>query len=150
MNTQNKNIFLSVLYFFLATVLSGVFINNNLSLYSSVNAMLLSGSIAGAKWMIQILAALFLLKELKWIFIRRIGFICFIGSAILFVYYIIDFLKLPLAGISPFIISIGLSVLVMIIMYYAAVKKTGISIAWFLGWILCLAIAILLQVYVVF
>ena len=91
MNPQNKNIFLAIFYFMLATILSGIFINNNTSLYSSENAMLLSGSIAGAKWMIQILAALILLKELKWLFIRRIGFICFIGSAILFVYYIIDF-----------------------------------------------------------
>ena len=150
MNPQNKNIFLAVLYFLLATVLSGIFINNNTSLYSSVNVMILSGSIAGAKWMIQILAALFLLKEKKWDFVRRIGFVCFIGSAILFVYYIIDFLKLQLNGFSPFVVAIGLSVLVMIVMYYLAVKKTGISIAWFLGWMICLAIAILLQVFVVF
>ena len=150
MNPQNKNIFLAVLYFLLATVLSGIFINNNTSLYSSVNVMILSGSIAGAKWMIQILAALFLLKEKKWDFVRRIGFVCFIGSAILFVYYIIDFLKLQLNGFSPFVVAIGLSVLVMIVMYYRAVKKTGISIAWFLGWMICLAIAILLQVFVVF
>lgn len=150
MHPQTKNFLLSVLYFLLATVLSGVFINNNLTLYSSVNAMILSGSIAGAKWMIQILAALLILKELKWIFIRRIGFICFIGSAILFVYYIIHFFKLQLNVISPFIISIGLSVLVMIVMYYIAVKKTELSIVWFWVWMLCLAIAIMLQMFVVF
>ena len=150
MTAQNKNILLSLVYFLLATVVTGIFIANKFWLYSSVNAMILSGCVAGVKWLIQIVAAFVLLKELKWVFIRRIGFVCFIGSVILFVYYIFNFLPLPLGGFSQFILSIGLSVLVMIAMYYRAVKKTGLSIAWFLGWILCLIIAIILQVFVVF
>ncbi|MEO7045621.1 MAG: hypothetical protein ABI091_09975 [Ferruginibacter sp.] len=150
MTAQNKNILLSFVYFLLATVVTGIFIANKFWLYSSVNAMILSGCVAGVKWLIQIVAAFVLLKELKWVFIRRIAFVCFIGSVILFVYYIFNFLPLPLGGFSQFILSIGLSVLVMIAMYYRAVKKTGLSIAWFLGWILCLIIAITLQVFVVF
>lgn len=145
---QNKNFILSFVYFLLATILSGIFIANNAWLYPSEAAMILSGSIAGAKWGIQIVAALILLREKQWFFIKRLGFVCFIGSAILFVYYIFNLL--PLGRFSPFVLSIGLSVLTMIVMYYQAVKKTGLSIAWFLGWILCLVIAILLQVFVVF
>lgn len=150
MTPQNKDAAFAVLYFLLATVISAMFIASNYWLYRNDNAMILSGNIAGAKWLIQIVAALFLLKELKWIFIRRIGFVCFIGSVVLLVYYILNFLPLPLGTFSIFIFSIGLSVLVMIGMYYNAVKKTGLSIAWFLGWIVCLAIAILLQMFVVF
>ncbi len=150
MTPQNKDAAFAVLYFLLATLISAMFIASNYWLYRNDNAMILSGNIAGAKWLIQIVAALFLLKELKWIFIRRIGFVCFIGSVVLLVYYILNFLPLPLGTFSIFIFSIGLSVLVMIGMYYNAVKKTGLSIAWFLGWIVCLAIAILLQMFVVF
>ena len=150
MHPQNKNIFFAFIYFLLATILSGIFINNFQYVYSGASAMLLSGLIAGTKWLLQIFAALLFLKEKKWIFIRRIGFICFVGSAILWVYYLFNIAGFPLAGISPFILSIGLCVLVMIVMYFLAVKKTGISIAWFWGWMLCLATAILLQVFVVF
>lgn len=145
---QNKNFILSFVYFLLATILSGIFIANNAWLYRSEAVMILSGSIAGAKWAIQIVAALILLREKQWLFIKRLGFVCFIGSAILFVYYIFNLL--PLGRFSPFVLSIGLSVVTMIVMYYQAVKKTGLSVAWFLGWILCLVIAILLQVFVVF
>ena len=150
MTPQNKDAAFAVLYFLLATVISAMFIASNYWLYRNDNAMILSGNIAGAKWLIQIVAALFLLKELKWIFIRLIGFVCFIGSVVLLVYYIFNFLPLPLGTFSRFIFSIGRIVLVMIGMYYNAVKKTGLSIAWFLGWIVCLAIAILLQMFVVF
>ena len=150
MTAQNKNIILSIAYFLLATIVTGIFIANKFWFYSSVNAMILSGCVAGVKWLIQILMAFFFLKELKWVFIRRLGFVCFIGSLLLFVYYIFNFLQLPLGGFSQFILSIGLSVLVMIGMYYWAVKKTGVSIAWFLGWFACLIIAIALQVFVVF
>lgn len=88
MTPQNKDAAFAVLYFLLATVISAMFIASNYWLYRNDNAMILSGNIAGAKWLIQIVAALFLLKELKWIFIRRIGFVCFIGSVVLLVYYI--------------------------------------------------------------
>ncbi len=150
MTFQNKNVIFSLIYFLLATVVTGVFITNKFWLYSSVNAMILSGFVAGVKWLIQIVAALVFLKELKWFFIRRIGFVCFIGSVILFVYNIFNFLPPPFSGFSQFILSIGFSVLVMIVMYYQAVKKTGLPVIWFLGWIFCLAFAILLQVFVVF
>ncbi len=38
----------------------------------------------------------------------------------------------------------------MIVLYYKAVKQTAIATKWFWGWVGCLAIAISLQVLVVF
>ena len=150
MTGDKKNKIKIILYFLLSVVLTGVFIIQKFWLYGSVSAMVLSGSIAGAKWLIQIITALIFLKEKKWEFIHRISFVCFIGSVILFVYYILNLLTLPIGGFSQFILSIGLSVLVMIIMYYRAVHKTGLSLKWFLLWFICLAIAVFLQVKVVF
>lgn len=150
MKILNNHIIIAALYFLLSVILTGVFISQKFWLYSSINAMILSGCIAGGKWLIQIIAAVIFLKEKKWEFIRRIGFVCFVGSLVLFVYHIFNFLPLPVSGFSQFILSIGLSVLVMIAMYNKAVKKMAISVKWFLGWMLCLAIAIVLQVNIVF
>lgn len=150
MKDRKNNIILSILYFLLSTVLTGVFISNKFWFYDSVNAMIISGSIAGGKWLVQIIAALIYLKKKKWEFIRRIGSVCLIGSITLFVYNILFYLPLPLGGFYLFIISIGLSVLVMILMYYRAVWKTGLPINWFLLWLICLVMAIFLQITVVF
>jgi hypothetical protein len=38
----------------------------------------------------------------------------------------------------------------MIALYYQAVKKTGLSLKWWAGWLVCLAVAITLQLTVVF
>lgn len=108
--------------------------------------MILSGTIAGAKWLLQIIAAFIFLKEKKWEFIGRIAFVCFIGSCVLFTYNIMNYLPLSLGGFSQFLFAISLSVITMIFLYYRAVRKTAISMMWFWGWIVSLAIAILLQV----
>lgn len=150
MKDQNKNIIKAALYFFLSVILTGIFINQKFWLYSSLNAMIISGSIAGTKWLIQIIAALALLKDKRWDFIRRISFVCFIGSVVLFVYYVFNFLPLPFGGFSQFVLAIGLAVLIMIFGYYQAVKKTDLSVKWFWAWMFCLAIAVFLQVMVVF
>ena len=150
MKNKKSNIIWAILWFILSTILTGIFIGNKFWLYDSVNSMILSGVIAGDKWLIQIIAALLFLKELKWEFINRIGFVCFVGSCVLFVYNLLYYVPLPLGGFSLFILSIALSVLVMIWMYYNTVKKTGISVKWFWGWMSCLVIAIVLQITVVF
>jgi hypothetical protein len=51
-------------------------------LYNSMQQKLLSCGIAGAKWGIQIIAALLLLKQKKWVFIKNIGFTCLAGCLI--------------------------------------------------------------------
>lgn len=106
----------------------------------------LSGSIAGAKWAIQLIAALILLKEQRWIFIKRIGFVALIGSAALMIYYL-----LPVSwGFSTLVISVVFSVVIMIGLYYKAVRQSSLSLLWFWGWIACLVVAILLQLTIVF
>jgi multisubunit Na+/H+ antiporter MnhB subunit len=150
MKAQYSNIIKATLYFFLSVILTSVFISQKFWLYSSLNAMILSGSIAGIKWLIQIIAALLFLNKRKWEFIRRIGFVCFIGSVVLFVYDIFNFLSLPIGGFSQFVLAVALAVLILIFGYYQAVKKTGLSLKWFWGWILCLSIAIFLQLTFVF
>lgn len=146
----DKNIAIAFLWFALSTLLTGIFIFKQTMLYSSTQAMVLSGSIAGGKWLIQIVAAFILLKEKAGIFIRRIGFVCMTGSALLFVYYIFNLFFMQAGGLTPFVMSIALSVLLMICMYYNAVKQTGLSLKWWLLWLACLAIAIALQATIVF
>jgi hypothetical protein len=142
---------LAAQWFILSLLLTGVFIGSRLWLfYMSTESMVLSLSIAGGKWLIQIIAALIFLKEKKWEFIKRIGLVCFAGSCLLFLYIILFLLPLPLSSFSLFVLSIGLSVLVMIRIYYKAVQKTGLQVKWFFLWMLCLAIAIFLQIKLVF
>lgn len=123
------------------------FIKEGKFLYFSGEKMFLSCVIAGAKWGIQIVAALLLLAEKKWIFIKRIGFTCFVGSCILIPFSLFAQIRLIEKN---FLISLILAVLVMIVLYYRAVQHTGISIKWFWGWMFCLVIAVSLQLFVVF
>ncbi len=124
---------LAVVYFLLSALLTGLFIVPKFWLYSNMGAMIASGSIAAAKWLLQIGAALILLNSKKWEFIKRMGGVCLVGSCILFSYNLMDLLALPLSGFSQFILAIALAILAMIILYYRAVKKTGLSVKWFSG-----------------
>ena len=142
-----KNITLASLYFLFSTIITWWFIKEGELLYFSSEKMILSCVIAGAKWGIQIVAAFLFLKEKKWIFIKRIGFTCFVGSCLLLPYCFLEQIR---ALDKSFLISLIVAVLVMIAMYYNAVKQTNISIWWFLGWMCCLATAVSLQLFVVF
>lgn len=142
-----KNITLAFVYFLFSTIITWWFIKQGHLNYFSQEKMLLSCSIAGAKWGLQILAALILLQEKKWLFIQRIGLTCLVGSCILLPYCVLAQIRLiP----NSFLISLIIAVLAMIFMYYKAVQQTAISIKWFWSWICCLAIAISLQLFVVF
>lgn len=110
--------------------------------------MLLSTSIAGGKWGIQILLAFLLIKN-PWAFIKEIGFVCFIGSCFLVPYIALSALKLS-NGEGLFIASLVIAVLVMIYFYYKGMNKLNLSIHWFIVWLFCLSIAITLQLTVVF
>jgi hypothetical protein len=146
--TKNfKTISLAAIYFLLSTIITWWFIEQGKLLYFSKNKMMLSCSIAGAKWGIQIMAALVLLKEKKWDFIKQIGIVCVVGSCILLPYCLLPFIA---AIHNSFLFSLIAAVLVMIAMYYNAVTKMQLSTKWFWGWIFCLAIAISLQLFVVF
>jgi hypothetical protein len=112
----------------------------------------LSTGIAGAKWAIQFAAACIFLDDKKWIYIKHIGFTCLTGSIILLPYPVLvlaDYFDTRNAG-PYFVGSLLIAVAVMIVLYFLSVKKSGIAIKWFWGWIICLAIAITLQLTVVF
>lgn len=147
MNNSNK-IYLAILYFFLSTAITWWFVDV-CPLYSSLQQKLLSTGIAGAKWGLQIVAAYFFLTEKKWDFLKNLGATCLAGSVILIPYsFAASFTTLndPLF----FIASLIIAVLLMIILYFLNVQKLALPKKWFWGWIFCLAIAITLQLTIVF
>ena len=143
-----KTIYLAGLYFFLSTVITWWFVTV-CPLYSGLPQKLLSTGIAGAKWSLQIAAAYFILEDKKWDFIKNIGSTCLAGSVILLPYAVLASISNYNTAIF-FITSLIIAVMVMVILYFWNVKKTGVSMKWFWGWIICLAVAITLQLTVVF
>lgn len=138
----------AALYFLLSTLITWWFIIES-PLYSSLQQQLLSCGIAGGKWGLQIGAALLFLNNNKWVFIQNIGRACLIGSVILLPYAVAaHFWKWN--GNQFFLGSLVVSVATMIVLYAIGTKQAGASIRWWLGWLLCLAIAITLQLTVVF
>ncbi len=147
-NNMGKNFGLILFYFALSSILTWGFIAVS-PLYISKEQMMWSGVIAGSKWMIQLVAAFLFLKEKKWDFMRRIGFVCFLGSALLIPAYLL-LAALGFATSDIFLGALFVSVTAMIFLYYRAVIKTEISLLWLAIWLQCLAIAISLQLTVIF
>jgi len=145
---QSKNIILFLVYFLISTLLTCWFVIL-CPLYISKQQMLLSTGIAGGKWMIQILLALVFLKDKSYLFLKNIGFVCLTGSCILIPYIFSARLGISNSG-EFFFASLITSVITMILLYYRAVKITGISLGWWFTWLGCLAIAVSLQLTVVF
>jgi hypothetical protein len=143
-----KDILLFFFYFLLSTLFTWWFVVLSPD-YSGPELMILSTSIAGGKWMIQIVGAFLFMKDKAVVFVKNIGFVSFIGSCILLPYVIS-----ALAGLSNnsifFFISLVFSVLIMVMLYHRAVIKSQVSIAWWYFWLFCLAVAIGLQLTVVF
>jgi len=148
MQNVQKDISLAILYFLVSLFISIVFISQNDLLYIDANQMILSTSIAGAKWGIQIVAALIFLRKEKFEFIRRISLVCLIGSISLLSYYVIGLF--PLSNWQQFVLTLIICVITMLIFYFIAVTKSRVGLQWYFGWIFCLIIAILLQLTCVF
>lgn len=144
----NKTIYTAIVYFFLSTVITWWFVDV-CPLYTGMQQKILSTGIAGAKWGLQIGAAYFFLQNKKWVFIKNIGATCLVGSVILLPYAVLASFS-NYNSATFFVVSLLTAVAVMIVLYFLNVKKTGLAIKWFWGWILCLAIAITLQLTVVF
>ncbi|CAN5124254.1 hypothetical protein BH09BAC3_BH09BAC3_30140 [soil metagenome] len=143
-----RNQLLAIVYFALSTLFTWWFVVMS-PLYISNEQMLLSTGVAGGKWGIQILAGFVLLGTSRWVFIRNIGFVCLSGSCILLPYVLLRVFHF--AGSAEFFIgSLVTAVMVMIVLYFKAVKNSGVSLKWWHGWLVCLAIAISLQLTVVF
>ena len=138
----------AAIYFAASTAITWWFIVAGTGQYGdSRRLMLLSCAIAGGKWALQIVAALFFLHTpQRWAFLRRIGWVCLAGSLMLLPLCIAP-VQLARHGFLPLLLS---SVLLMIALYYRAVRRSGLSPRWFWGWVACLAAAITLQLTVVF
>ncbi len=147
MSNSNK-IYLALLYFVLSTAITWWFVAV-CPLYTGLQQKLLSTGIAGAKWGLQIVAAYFFLSQKKWDFLKNMGATCMIGSVILLPYAIAATVS-NVNGATFFVGSLLIAVAVMIISYFLNVQKLGLQKKWFWGWIFCLAIAITLQLTVVF
>jgi len=145
---NSKTISLAIIYFLLSAIITWWFVDV-CPLYSSLQQKLLSTGIAGAKWSVQIAAAYFFLQDKKWDFIKNIGSTCLLGSVILLPYAVTaSFINYNSAAF--FLLSLLIAVAAMIISYFLNVKNTAVSLKWFWGWIVCLAIAITLQLTIVF
>ena len=147
-NDNIKNGLKAASCFFIATIITMWFIIAS-PLYISRSQMMLSGIIAGGKWLLQIIAAFIFLENKKWLFIKHIAATCLLGSLILLPYSISSVLQLNISN-EFFIGSLIIAVLVMIASYYKNIKKSDVAINWWIGWLLCLAVAITLQLTVVF
>jgi hypothetical protein len=148
MDSVSKDQAFFVIYFALSTVLTWWFVAAS-PLYISQEQMILSTAVAGGKWGIQILSALVFLKEKKWAFLKNIGFVCFVGSCILLPYILFSISKI--ADDSNFFLgSLAASVAVMVVLYFRAIRISTVSLQWWFFWLVCLAMAISLQLTVVF
>ncbi|ABG59824.1 hypothetical protein [Cytophaga hutchinsonii] len=147
-DSNEKNVQRAALYFFLSTVITWYFIEWS-PVYIDVNQKILSCCIAGAKWNIQMIAALIFMDERRWLFLKNIGKTCLMGSLILIPYSISCLLGME-SGIVFFAGSLCASVTAMIVSYYIHVKNMHIGFLWFAGWLLCLAVAVSLQLALVF
>ncbi|MGC4103210.1 hypothetical protein [Ferruginibacter sp.] len=147
MNTS-RTVFTAFIYFLLSTIITWWFVAV-CPLYTSLQQKLLSTGIAGAKWSLQIAAAYFFMQAKKWDFIKNIGATCLVGSVILLPYAVLATWSNYNSG-AFFVGSLLAAVITMIVLYFLNVKKLQLSYRWFWGWIFCLAIAITLQLTVVF
>lgn len=145
---SNKKILVAFICFFLSTVITWWFVDS-CPLYKSMQQKLLSTGIAGAKWGVQIGAAYFFLTEKRWCFIKNISLTCLAGSIILLPYPVAAiFFKIDNAAF--FIGSLLVAVVVMMVLYFYSVTKLLMPVKWFWSWIGSLAIAITLQLTIVF
>lgn len=148
MSDIRKNQLLFLLYFALSAIITWGFVAVS-PLYISKEQMLLSIAIAGGKWALQIVLALLFLYDKTWEFLKNIGIVCLIGSCILLPYAL--FAQSGITNSPQFFIgSLISAVLVMIPAYRQALLSSNVTIKWWYFWLLCLAVAITLQLTVVF
>lgn len=138
----------AAIYFGISMVLTTMFILGS-PLYISQDQFILSLSIAGAKWIVHIFLAIWLLRKRRESFIHGMGRVCLIGSLLLIPYIVSSWLDI---NDEPafFFGSLVLAVLIMVFRYYAEVVRLNLSLGWWYAWLLTLAVAIGLQLTIVF
>gem|GEM_PF-408837 len=146
--SNEKNIKLAAGYFFLATIIIGCFIEWS-PVYVSLNQKIISCCIVGVNWNLQMIAALIFMDERRWVFLRNIGLTYLLGAIILLPYCISNLAGLE-NGTLFFVLSLIVSSAAMVVSYYYKVKKMKIGLGWFAGWFVCLTIAVVFQLLLVF
>ena len=134
--------------FLFSSLITWWFIRESM-LYTGLSQQILSCSIAGAKWMVHIIAALILLPVRGFYFIRQIANTCLTGSVLLLPFCIAGWC-FDVHNNLFFLSSLIVAVAVMIVVYAIGVKKAGLRIRWWLAWLCTLTLAILSQLYFVF
>lgn len=148
MHTNTRNAIFAIIYFAVSVLVTAWFIGQKFGYMTSPGTILLANAVAVFKWIVTVTAAIILLKNNKWFFIRRIAFAGFTGTLMFFSVFITR--QLPIDSWRQFTYPVLLSFLVMTILYYKAVRDAGLSVKWFVGWLICLAIGLVLQMRVVF
>jgi hypothetical protein len=145
---NTRNIFKAILYFLIATIITWWFVDAS-PLYTSVEQKIMSTGIAGAKWGLQIAAAFIFLRNKKWEFVKDLGATSLAGSTVLLPYAIAATVSDNNSGLF-FVNSLLLAVVLMIGLYFLHIRRSGLPLRWFGGWLICLGVAITLQLTVVF
>lgn len=129
--------------FALSTILTGWFIGS-FDGYVSTETMVLSGSIAGGKWAIQMVFGWCVLDEKRWLYLGQLAATCLTGSLILIPFAILS------GGPVFFFGSLLACIVVMIASAIIRLKAIGLSWRWPTLWLALLAVAVGLQLTVVF
>jgi hypothetical protein len=143
-----KNQIWALIYFAMATLFGSWFIGC-IPLPSNQSQLWLSNLVSIGKWVIQIISALALLNNERWTFIRKIGFVYLIGSCLLLPYVVLSGMSI-VHDLTFYNFSLLLSIMIMIVLYHRAVVQSNLRLIWWLFWIGCQIIAILLQTTIVF
>jgi hypothetical protein len=129
--------------FTLSILITGLFIRAYDG-YVSPESMLLSGSVASAKWAIQMFAGLCLLGEKRWLYSRELATACLIGSLTLLPFALFS------GGPTFFFGSLLFCILTMGLVICLRLSCIGLSWYWKALWFILLACAVSLQLTVVF
>lgn len=147
MHANTRNAIFAIIYFAISGLITAWFIEQKFGYLASPLTILFSNFVSVFKWAVMVIAAILLLKRNKWVFIRRLGFACFAGTCMLLTIFITR--RIHIDSWQQFTYPVFLALFVMTVLCYTAVRRTDVSIKWFIGWLICLAIGIVLQTRVV-
>jgi len=148
MNVQGKSPWRTLVYYGLGTLFTHWFIVTS-PFTLTPSHIALSNVIAFGKWAIQIIAAFVFLRNQPLVFIKNIGFVYFTGSCLLMPYAILSYAGMS-SDVNFYNGSHLLSIMVMIFLYYRAGAMSQLKINWWLAWLACQVIGIMLQIKFVF
>lgn len=148
MPNNTWNAVTAILYFAVSVIITAWFIEQKFGYEATPEAILLSNIVAASKWVVITIAALVMLEENKWIFIRRTAFAALAGSCAMYSTY--AFRLLPINSWQQFTFAMILAMLVMVIFFLKAVVDTRLPLKWFAVWMTCLLISVIMQTRVVF